>query len=119
MFGKDYVDLGSAVQDTIFALSGKGYDPSSKTRFAGFPTRYTLDKGLTWHFLTSKSSVSQVEIGRVTTKNNVTYELDYHTGPDRNGKGSSYILAAIPCFDRIKISSASCRYGNTNRMEIN
>jgi hypothetical protein len=81
----------TAVQDTIYALSGEGYDPTSKTRFAGFPTRYTLDKGLTWHFLTSKSSVSQVEIGRVTTRNNITYELDYHTGPDRNGKGDSYI----------------------------
>jgi hypothetical protein len=81
----------TVVQDTIYAFSGEGYDPNSKTKFAGIPTRYTIDKGLTWHFFTSKPSISKVEIGRVTTKNNITYELDYHTGPDRNGEGDSYI----------------------------
>lgn len=81
----------AAVQDTIYAFAGQGYDQITKTKFAGFPNNYTLDKGLTWHYFTVKPSISQVDIGRVTTRDDVTYELEYHTGPDQNGQGNSYI----------------------------
>ncbi len=80
------------LQDTIYAFSGDSYDEKFETRYATFPSYYTLNKGLTWYNNVSKKSSTYILLGTVTDKKNITYELNYRKGPDKNGKGKNYVL---------------------------
>jgi hypothetical protein len=80
------------VQDTIYAFRGDHYDGDYKRHFATFPSYFTLDKGKTWYSNVPKPSYTNILIGKITTKRNVTYEIDLHRGPDKNGSGINYVL---------------------------
>jgi len=78
-------------KDTIYALSGSAYDAKFEKQYASLPSYYTVDKGLTWKPAYDRVGLYMMT-GIVTTKNNDTIQLNYHTGPDKNGRGNSYVL---------------------------
>lgn len=80
------------VQDTIFALTGNYYDAKFEKNYSGGSSYYTLDMGLSWNSSDSKDAGKVMRKGIVTTANNVTYQLTYRTGPDKNGKGTNWVL---------------------------
>lgn len=77
-------------RDTILALSGTSYDPKLDQHYASVPSYYTLDKGVTWYH-TSRPSFYMLR-GIVKTKKNVTIQLNYHSGADKNGVGNNFVL---------------------------
>jgi hypothetical protein len=78
-------------RDTIYALSGSSYDVKFQKHYASMPSYYTLDKGATWHSVNFRRPL-YILTGVVTTKNNSTIQLNYHSGADKNGIGTNYVL---------------------------
>lgn len=76
--------------DTIYALSGDSFDANFEKHFAAIPSYYTLNKGGSWH-PTHKPSF-YMQNGIVNTKENVTIQLNYHKGADKNGNGDNFVL---------------------------
>lgn len=79
------------IKDTIYALSGSSYDAKFENHYAGLPSYYTVNKGVTWHPASHKASL-YIQTGVVVSETNVMIKLNYHVGADKNGKGSNFVL---------------------------
>jgi hypothetical protein len=79
-------------RDTIFALGRDYYDVKYEKHYASSSSYYTLNKGLTWNNTDYKDSFKIMLNGVVTNKKHITYQLNYHSGPDKNGQGKNWVL---------------------------
>jgi hypothetical protein len=79
-------------QDTIYALNGDAYDGKFEKHYASLSSYYTLDKGLNWHPTLYKDWNKTMLTGVVTNKKNITFQLNYHSGADKNGMGYNWVL---------------------------
>lgn len=80
------------IKDTIYALLATSTDETSKKSYAGISSYYTLNRGLTWSLSSYSNRYRSMQTGMAMTSNKYAFRLNYHSGSDINGRGSSYVL---------------------------
>ncbi|TKC08625.1 hypothetical protein [Pedobacter frigoris] len=94
-------------KDTIFAFIASGFDPAMGRKYAGSPTSYTLNKGLTWQ--SYHDGARFIQTGVATSKKDLTtYRLKYSSGADTEGNGTNWVLRTT--IDRIKRNGEASQF---------